>query len=73
MSKGLDQKLSERAKSVGFNSLDEMCEIGGTSRQTLRNWLKKNPQRLSVYITGAAAKRIAGLESGKKEKGSETQ
>lgn len=50
-------KPSEKAKLVGFKSLEELSEISRESVQNLNNWSKTRPYRFELILKGAIAKK----------------
>lgn len=50
-------KPSEKARAVGFKTLEELSEISKESVQTLNNWSKAKPLRFELILKGAIAKK----------------
>jgi len=52
------QKLGELAKAAGFVDLYEFATYAATTRQTLGNWLKNEPERFDAIIKGAIVRKV---------------
>ena len=50
-------KPSEFAKNLGFNSLQEACDLMDVTPRTLTNWQTSNPDRYVAIMLGALAMR----------------
>lgn len=46
-------KPSELAKKLGFNSLQEACDLVDVTPRTLINWKASNPDRYFAVMLGA--------------------
>ncbi|MGI9340119.1 MAG: hypothetical protein ACR2PP_05740 [Psychrobacter sp.] len=46
-------KPSELAKKLGFNSLQEACDLVDVTPRTLINWKASNPDRYLAVMLGA--------------------
>lgn len=49
---------SSMVKMAGLNSLNELSDITGVSRQTLSNWYKNNMKLFVIVINGAVVHRL---------------
>jgi len=45
-------KLDELRIQYGFDSIEEIEQIGDVKKRTLYNWLKNNPRRLHAHLRG---------------------
>lgn len=59
MKKYKDMKPSEKCKSMGLKSLNELAEACDESIPNLVNWDKKRPERFKMLLTGAAFSKLA--------------
>jgi len=54
-------KPAIQAIRLGFESLNEVIELSGVSRQTLDNWSNNKPELFEVVLLGCITKKFGGI------------
>ena len=49
--------VTQQATDLGLESLSQVIELSGVSRQTLDNWSKNKPELFEVVLLGCIAKK----------------
>jgi len=50
--------LAAELKKYDIDSIKEAVELGNTSRETMGNWMKNNPDRFEAFCFGLREKKI---------------